>query len=442
MKKTKLFISILFALILLVGIGIGIYFYLNRDTNPNDNSTNQSQNPTTSVSTSSGYVRSPYGAQFSINDAQDASFVVSYSHFDSPGVSTSLNSLNEVETKSDISGQGSQEVREANNISLVLDYFKNYFNNQNIIFMGDTNIQLGNQAKAFASLENTSYQMLFADNATYNTSFSTTFESFANPYDKFIYAIDNNQFSIAQSDSSYYDDIKSVVRPNFANGFAIDSYLTLPSQTMSNGASWIDYNNSFYSGEDENQLITNYLRYAVSDHLPVGFNLVYKNLINVDSSIRVGGWNALNFNLDTGDLAAFDFNQVAAKSTKSANDKRQLHAINLAKIIYNAKFDVIGLLEINKNQNETNLNYFLNYLNSLANNNNEIQYDAILSGNTPAINPNSSQVEEVMLIYNTKKLSILNSPSPAFYQTNDSSTSNMNVLFNNLKFIDFKYKEI
>lgn len=419
-KNSKYIYIIGFCLVVFAGLAYGAYYVINNINNKNtSNSNNDSSNDGTSGNNNYKYVRSPYGAKFKINDSNQ-SFVLSSSHFDSPGVSSSKNnSLNEKETTSSISGQGSQEVAEAQNIDKVLDNFKDYFQTNNIIFFADTNIKKGNQDKAFSSLTNSSYSMLFKDNETYSTSLSSTINSFANPYDKIIYSFENNGLSI--SDSSY-DDIKSVIKPNYESktGFAINTFLTLPSSVMTNGVEWIDYSNKYYS--DAKNPVYNYVKYLASDHIPVGTNINYTNDSNVLSSIRVGGWNTLNFSLYNNDFSSYN----VLENPTSSTTKKVVHEMNIAKIIYHAKYDLIALIEINKDTPQTNVNYFLNYLNSLDSNN---SYNALLSNNTPAINQNSGQIEQVLFIYNNKKISLDDSIKPNFYNNYSSTNLNISNLF-------------
>lgn len=148
------------------------------------------------------YVRPPFGTSFSVKaNNVNYDFTTLFSHFDSPGTSS-----NEV---SGTNGMGSQEMFEANNIQTPLQEFKNVYNSQNIIFMGDTNIPTGKQNIAFntSKLSSLNYKFSFDDNDTYNTSLATvaTVEKnlnnpslwYSNDYDKIIYSLSN--FAVGQN---------------------------------------------------------------------------------------------------------------------------------------------------------------------------------------------------------------------------------------------------
>lgn len=421
-KSNKYIYALSVSLIVLAAVGYGVYYIIQNKDQIFSGSSNSNNNQNQSL-TGYGYVRSPYGAKFKIIDS-DKSFVMVASHFDSPGVSSSTNSLNEVETKSSISNQGSQEVKEASNTVSMLNEFKTYFSSENIIFFADTNIRKGNQDKAFGTLPNSGYSMLFKDTDTYSTSLSSTANTFANPYDKLIYSFNNNDLSISNSS---YDDIKSVVKPSYESktGFAINTYLTLPSTNFTNGQGWVDYSDKFYSNNSD--AVYNYVKYLISDHIPVGTDIIYKNNSSADSTIRVGGWNTLNFNLYNKEIPSnFDVKNPTNTNTET---KRIVHEINVAKIISKAKYDLIGLIEINKNTIQESVNYFLKYLNSVDSNNNS--YKALLSDNTPAVKQDSGQIEQVIYLYNSKKIELDNSITPKFYNSYSTNTLNAFDIFIN-----------
>lgn len=148
------------------------------------------------------YIRSPFGTMFNIvNSTIDYPITFLFSHFDSPGY---VNSSTSSKTETNVNGIGSQEYFEAYNIQNVLDEFKNKFNNDNIIFMGDTNIQTNKQSIAFdeSGLKLSNYNFLFKDTSEYSTSLATvaTLEKYpndklrwySNPYDKIIYSLKGN----------------------------------------------------------------------------------------------------------------------------------------------------------------------------------------------------------------------------------------------------------
>ena len=103
-----------------------------------------------------------------------------------------------------------------------------------------------------------------------------------------------------------------------------------------------------------------------------------------------------------------------------------VHAINVAKIISNAKYDLIGLLEINKNTSTNDLNNFLDYLNYLNVDDNGIKkktYKAVLSDNTPSLSKNSAMIEQVLILYNSNVLE-LNNEKPTFFYNNNLTNDN------------------
>lgn len=147
------------------------------------------------------YVRSPFGTMFNlVNSAIEYPITFLFSHFDSPGASSSSQNK---KTEIMVDGIGSQEYYEAYNIKNVLSEFEEKFNNKNIIFMGDTNIKTNKQKTAFneKELNLSNYNFLFKDSLEYATSLATvkTVEKYpndklkwySNPYDKIIYSLMN-----------------------------------------------------------------------------------------------------------------------------------------------------------------------------------------------------------------------------------------------------------
>lgn len=427
-SKTKYISIFCISLILISAIGYGVYYYISNFKNNTNNTSS------TMGDSSHKYVRSPFGAKFKINDSSKT-FVLTSSHFDSPGANSSINSLNETETKSNISSQGSQEVLEAQNIPIVLNTFKKSFNSNNILFYGDTNIKKGNEAKAFSTLDKSGYSMLFKDNETYSTSLSSTLNSFANPYDKIIYSF-NDGLSIVDN----HDDIKNVIKQGYDHntGFAINTFLTLPSTTTDNsaGQGWIKYPKNFKVDKSNTDPIYYYLKYLVSDHIPVGTEISYVDNNNSTQYIRVGGWNTLNFSLYDKDFSSFDIDSVTGSLTN--DQKKQIHEINIGDIIYHAKYDLIALIEINKGTSQSQVTTFLNYLNKLSSDDSNISYSGLLSSNTPAIKNDSGQIEQVLFIYNNKKLTLDKDINAAFFNDYSAlSTTISSLLINSLNI----YKE-
>lgn len=146
----------------------------------------------------SDYVRPPFGVQFQSTTNPSSKYSVIYAHFDSPGTrkgkkdhtkqDSFARSLTE---KSKSRGNGAQEWFEAQQLYKVLDEFASTHQYQNLFFMGDTNIRLGNQAQAFSTVANNA-KFAFEDSLAFGTSYSQKLDPnkptyFANPYDKVIY---------------------------------------------------------------------------------------------------------------------------------------------------------------------------------------------------------------------------------------------------------------
>lgn len=359
---------------LIIGGAFGWYFVFYKG---------QNQTTTLSQNTTTTYVRPPYGAKFIIK-ATKQSFVVTYSHFDAPGASQN-------EARSPLfSNQGTQEVKEAQALGDVLCGFQTYYQTQNIFFLGDTNIAYKNQ-KAFNLPTN--FHFLFDDLLTYATSLSQRLNHFANPYDKIIYHTTDLAFK------NTHPDLTPVLQPlkKDQKGFIINLFKTLPPNTFANipGANWIKNNTFDISGRK--QAYKNpfeYVRNNISDHLPIGFDL------DVTDNLRIGSWNVLHFGLTKQPI---DPNNTHYQNTK---------ARNIADLIYYAKFDLIGLLEINANVTQADFAYFLAYLNSKKPHNKN--YVGILSPPTQSAIARPRQIERVALVYNDAKLNLA-TQSPRFY---------------------------
>ncbi len=110
-------------------------------------------------------------------------FTFAIGHFDAPG--NKSKSRNE-KIDSEASGQGEQEANEARDLANVLtEIDKKDGPNNEIIFMGDTNIRTENTDKLFKStLE--SYRLLL-DKDEKTTLSSKDFGEYANSYDKIFY---------------------------------------------------------------------------------------------------------------------------------------------------------------------------------------------------------------------------------------------------------------
>lgn len=177
---------------------------------------------------------------------------------------------------------------------------------------------------------------------------------------------------------------------NQKNGFIIKNYSLVEEKILENPALDL-YDNDVYK----------YIRYSVSDHNPIGFNISPDNT----NIYKIGHWNTLNFNL----------------LNKNSSAKENEHATNIAKLINYFKFDLIGLTEINKNViNNTNFNdvnnpafNFVNLINDLIpiDRKDSYHYNIVVSNNTSSLYAKPGQSEQVAILYNTKKIELLNSSS-------------------------------
>ncbi|UWD34364.1 endonuclease/exonuclease/phosphatase family protein [Mesomycoplasma molare] len=127
------------------------------------------------------YARPPFGAKFRVKNDKKNDFTVIFSHFDSPS-----NSASKGEGKaSGFSGQGEFEVSEALQLVEVLKWFdEKDETNDDIFFMGDTNIKTKNGAKAFAPSLKKGYKTLI--DWDLKTSLGKR-KKWSEPYDKMIY---------------------------------------------------------------------------------------------------------------------------------------------------------------------------------------------------------------------------------------------------------------
>ncbi len=438
-NKKKTWASFLVSVILIgITAGVSYYFLSQKDKNISSENSNNDQNQNTG--SSSGikdfkYVRPPVGAQFITKEGKKIALVSS--HFDSPGQSKN-------EDASDLSGQGAQEVKEANDIGLVLEEFKQYFGTSNIFFMADTNIKLNNQSNAFNQrfLTEKGYKFLFDDSKDYSTSLGSELDKYANPYDKIIYSLNSEEFSNRNS----YSDITSLnrVKEN-QKGFIIDIYKTLKisndddANDISNGK-WVTYEDNLWVKDNytQNDKLYNYIKYGISDHVPIGLNIS-----NDSENVRLGFWNVLNFSFVNSDIKPIWPKDKLTSDTDIKNAKRNAHARNIADIVYYANYDLISFVEINKGTKKDSLDYFLKYLNSknsVAKSNNK-KYEGFLTKPTSSNVGSAGQSEQVAFIYNSNLLSLDNDIYPRFInQTTNAILTKANIVefFTNIKHINIK----
>ncbi|UUD36671.1 Uncharacterised protein [Mycoplasmopsis californica] len=133
------------------------------------------------------YVRPPYGAKF-LDLSTNQDFTCVFSHFDSPGVAKKDEVLASDFNENFSDGIGAQEANEALNLSAAMAEFDQWDGENNeLIFMGDTNIKLGKEALTFKPIIDAGYTFYSKDLDEWKTSLGNKFGKYANPYDKMIY---------------------------------------------------------------------------------------------------------------------------------------------------------------------------------------------------------------------------------------------------------------
>lgn len=132
------------------------------------------------------YVRPPYGAKFEVK-SNGEDFTVVYSHNDSPG--SKRGKPNDVSgSKYGFPRQGMQEVSEAYRAKEMMEWFDSIDGeNKELFYMADTNIHLGNEAKAFGPLINSGFKSIYPESEENKTTLRTDAKSYASPYDKMFY---------------------------------------------------------------------------------------------------------------------------------------------------------------------------------------------------------------------------------------------------------------
>ncbi|MEJ3648489.1 endonuclease/exonuclease/phosphatase family protein [Ureaplasma urealyticum] len=135
------------------------------------------------------YSRPPYAYEFQTLDNK-FNFTIVASHLDSPGANEHKTSKHDhtygnKNLKINIK-QGSKELNEAYQLGNVMDYIDRLDgNNDDLIFVGDTNIKTKNELGAFASLYKRNYLSNFKDdNENNKTTLAKTYLKYAQHYDK------------------------------------------------------------------------------------------------------------------------------------------------------------------------------------------------------------------------------------------------------------------
>ncbi|SBO45011.1 putative protein MPN_491 [Mycoplasmopsis agalactiae] len=199
------------------------------------------------------YLRPPYGMKFKIlnNKLKNNDFTYIIGHFDSPGVKKSTT---EVASR----GAGSSELNEAHNLQYVFDYFNDLDGeNEDLFFAGDTNIKASNHNDAFSWIaKNAIYKNVFEPTSENNTSLSTSFNKYANSYDKIIHR-----------SKLKYSNPKIFKLYDFVNNIFL--YKNINSLT-----DWINYVKS--SSRKTYRSDYGYIRSGISDHSPVGYTVLFE----------------------------------------------------------------------------------------------------------------------------------------------------------------------
>ncbi|AHH45154.1 endonuclease/exonuclease/phosphatase family protein [Mesomycoplasma bovoculi] len=174
-------------------------------------------------------------------------FTVALDHFDAPGPKKKRKGKDREKSSRFFSGQGEQEVQEGEHLIDALNYIDaNDGPNNEIIFMGDTNIKGPNHSGVFASTLKTYKSLLTPDDLS---SLKNTEIGYANSYDKIFYKGD-----LKTKDAKVFD-LWSVFDKKIVNEA---TFAELKKQD-----------------DKENQLknIISKIRTGISDHAPVFFTL-------------------------------------------------------------------------------------------------------------------------------------------------------------------------
>ncbi|UUM18985.1 endonuclease/exonuclease/phosphatase family protein [Mycoplasma sp. 1018B] len=199
-----------------------------------------------------GYTRPPYGIFVETLGKEKNDFTFVAAHFDSPGIRRSTNNEIREHSVPNLRNLGAQEADEALNTINVMNYFdKHDGNNDDLIFMGDTNINERHHDILFDNLLNNGYKNLI--DKKINTSLGTTFNRYSNSYDK-IFIKSNLKTKNAQT-YPLYQFLDDQIYPGYNN--------------FNQWKNFIDqYRKNPYSSD------ANYIRNVISDHNPIYVDLI------------------------------------------------------------------------------------------------------------------------------------------------------------------------
>ncbi|WP_051617825.1 endonuclease/exonuclease/phosphatase family protein [Mycoplasmopsis iners] len=200
-----------------------------------------------------GYVRPPFGVLLETKGKTKNDFTFVIDHFDSPGKNDKIgeSSISRVNGNKLAKSVGDQEADEAYNLYNMMNWFDNHdAENDDLIFMGDTNIPAHTTNHLFEPALNNGYISLISDDV--NTSLGTKFGAYASAYDKIFYKGD----LAFENPSTYnlYDIADDGVIPHIHGFAAWKKYVESYNKTYSNPAS--------------------YIKSSIADHNPIYFDLI------------------------------------------------------------------------------------------------------------------------------------------------------------------------
>ncbi|MCR8966268.1 endonuclease/exonuclease/phosphatase family protein [Mycoplasma zalophidermidis] len=200
--------------------------------------------------TLNAYSRAPYIGKFrsNVEGYKNVNFTLAISHFDGPGVKTKIG-------EESFKGMGSREYNEAKNIKNVFDWVKKLNgNDDDLIFMGDTNIPSGKESIAFDWVSEYGAIMPLGEGEEALSSLKTEFGNYANPYDKIVHK-SNLKFENAKVYKLY----------SFVDDPSIFQWAKITSLD-----DWVKYYKKYksYSSMDR------YVYSGVSDHSPISYDLI------------------------------------------------------------------------------------------------------------------------------------------------------------------------
>ncbi|PAK21653.1 hypothetical protein CJJ23_00770 [Mycoplasmopsis agassizii] len=202
------------------------------------------------------YARPPFAAQFKTLGKVENTFTLVSAHFDAPGFEAKKRN----EKSSGLpEKQGNQEVEEALQLVNVLKTFdqEDGINNE-IIFMGDTNIKKGNEAVAFKTIIDDGYANLLEDSVEDASTLKQKIGEFVNPYDKIFY-----KGNLKVSDASRYNVWETV-----GTVFTEDEWENYKTTFIEKYRGGKKKGEPYKSGQEYY-----YWMNMISDHAPVSFKL-------------------------------------------------------------------------------------------------------------------------------------------------------------------------